>query len=296
MKIAIAGLANSHPFTDAQHLTERHGAEIVVYDESRERVDEFLERFPHAEVAGDVAELLSARPDAAVVTVRPPEVNMFVRRFLDVDVPTYVSKPAAVTQAQLAELEELVVHQEQLFFTASVLRYASSLDALPRQRDLAAAHVEANHHIDYWHRPESRWQDDPEIGGGLIPMMGVHAFELLEVLLGPTMRITSCIATRLADTGLASPEIASGTAANAAGAMATFEINGMSEGQSYVVEYMCDDDHRTIKLGAGEDPFGFLTVADLVAAMADGQPSPIAWEDTHAVLRAIVDARHFAGM
>ena len=293
MKIAIAGLANSHPFTDAQHLRELHGdVEFVVADPDEERRAKFLEQEPSARVVESMAALAGEAPDAAVVTVQPQQVNALVEAFLDAAVPTYVCKPAAVTRQQLVELDALVEGREHLFLTASVLRFASAMAGVPT--DAVIAHVVADHPIDYWVRPESRWQDDPDAGGGLVPVMGVHAFELLEAVLGPTMRVTACLASKVSDLDLTSPDVAAGSAVNDAGALATFEINGMAEEQRYVVELTTDDGSRDIPLGGGVDPYGFHTVARTIAAMAGGAPSPLPWVRSRAVLQAVVDARRLA--
>lgn len=294
MKIAIAGLANSHPFTDARHLRElREDAGFIVADPDPERVERFLEEQPGSVAVATVEEMLEHSPSAAIVTVPPTAVGDIVEAFLAAGVPTYVCKPAAVTSEQFRRLEALVQGREQLFFTTSVLRYASAAAELPGE--VGFAHVVAEHHIDYWREPGSRWQDDPEVGGGLVPMMGVHAFELLEHLLGPTMRVTSCTTIRIRDDGaLASPDLATGTAANDYGLLASFEVDGLAEGQRYAMELSTDESTHRIQLGEGADPFGSLTVARIVAAMAEGAPSPLPWERTRAVLRAVVDARAFA--
>jgi predicted dehydrogenase len=294
VKIAIAGLANSHPYTDAGQLRELlPDVEFIVAEQDSGRRRKFLEQEPGAVEAAGVDEMVALAPDAAIVTVRPPEVGDIVEAFLDAGIPTYVTKPAAVTDEQLRRLDELVRGREHLFLTASVLRFASAMRALPD--DVAAAHAIAEHHIDYWLHPDSRWQDEPDVGGGLVPIMGVHAFELLELVLGPTMRVTSCTTARVRDLDLKSPDLATGTAANDYGVLASFEINGMAEGQRYGIEITSEEATHTLQLGQGEDPYGFLTVVGAVVAMAGGAPSPLPWERTHAVLRAVVDARRFAG-
>lgn len=293
MKIAIAGLANSHPFTDARHLRDiRHDVEFVVADPDADRRAKFLEQEPEATVVESVAALVDEAPDAAVITLPPPQVPAIVESFLDAKIPVYVCKPAAVTRSQLAQLDALVEGRDHLFFTASVLRYATAVAGLGS--DATTAHVVAEHDIAYWQDPASRWQDEPDVGGGLVPMMGVHAFELLELVLGPSMRITACLASKAGELDLSSPDIAAGSATNDAGALASFEISGLTQGQRYVVEYSTDAGHREIQLGGGQDPYGFLTVAKIIATMADGAPSPLPWARSRAVLQAVVDAGRLA--
>lgn len=292
MKIAYVGLANSHPFTDAEHVVAlRDDVELHIWDEDASRMRRFVADYPDAVAHRSFDELLAAQPDGALITVPPNRVAPLARALLTVGCAVAITKPAATCHDELASLEAAVSGYEERVLTTSILRFAPDLAAVTGP--VEQVHVVAAHDIAYWAAPESRWQDE---AGGLVPMMGAHAFELLEAVLGPTMRVTGCVASKASDLPLTSPDVASGTARNADGMRATFEIDGTVTGQSYRVEYTDADGRHSIQIGAngGADPFGSEAMTRHLLAMADGAPSPLAWDDTAAVLRAVADARRFA--
>ena len=292
MKIAYVGLANSHPFTDAEHVvTLRDDIELHIWDEDTWRMRCFAAEYPDAVAHRSFDELLAAQPDGALITVPPNRVAPLARALLTTGCAVAITKPAATCHDELAALEAAVAGHEERVLTTSILRFAPDLAAVTGP--VEQVHVVAAHDIAYWAAPESRWQDE---AGGLVPMMGTHAFELLEAMLGPTMRVTGCVASKASELPLTSPDIASGTASNADGVRATFEIDGTVTGQSYRVEYTDADGRHSIQIGAngGADPFGSEAMTRHLLAMADGTPSPLAWDDTAAVLRAVADARRFA--
>lgn len=292
MKIAYVGLANSHPFTDAEHVvTLRDDVELHIWDEDTWRMRRFVADYPDAAAHRSFDELLANQPDGALITVPPNRVAPLARALLTVGCAVAITKPAATCHDELASLEAAVSGYEERVLTTSILRFAPDLAAVTGP--VEQVHVVAAHDIAYWAAPESRWQDE---AGGLVPMMGAHAFELLEAVLGPTMRVTGCVASKASDLPLTSPDVASGTARNADGMRATFEIDGTVTGQSYRVEYTDADGRHSIQIGAngGADPFGSEAMTRHLLAMADGAPSPLAWDDTAAVLRAVADARRFA--
>lgn len=289
--VAFAGLANSHPFTDAGNLRElRPDSRFVAWDPNPARVQLFLAEHPETSVASSVEELLALGVDVVIVTVAPRDVAGITRRALDAGLPVVITKPAATNRAELDALVEAVAGREDRVLTSSVLRFASAMERLPER--FRRAHVVAVHDIEYWRKPDQRWQDD---AGGLVPMMGVHAFELLEAVVGPGMRVTDCRAERRRDDELASPDVAEGTVDGGV-VPATFVIDGATPGQHYTVEVESPEGETVaIRLGEGADPHGYLTIARHVLALADGQPSPLPWDRTMAVLTAVADAAALAG-
>lgn len=290
--IGFAGLANTHPFADAQHLRElRPTVQFVAWDPSAQRRSLFAAEQPEAEVVDSLETLLARHPDAVVVSRPPVEVANLAKLALDGGAAVSITKPAATCATELQALESAIAGRERLVCTTSVLRFASDLEGLPTP--IRRAHVVAQHHIDYWLDPAQRWQDE---AGGLVPMMGVHALEMLERILGPTVRVTSCQAQRVHDTGLASPDLAFGTV-TADGADATFEVDAQSEEQQYKVEVETLDGEvirRVLGESGGDDPIGARAAARAVLTLADGGASPVAWEHSAAVLRGVVEARELA--
>src|SRR5262245_21055416 len=121
MLIAIAGLASSHPFTDAR-LLAASGADLVVCDDEPGRLERFRGEHPGARVVSGLAELLAAKPDGAVLTVPTPRVPAALAGLLERGVPCFVNKPAAATRSQLAALARVVEADPRRVLTTSVLR------------------------------------------------------------------------------------------------------------------------------------------------------------------------------
>lgn len=290
MDIALAGLVNSHPYSDARNLQLLNPAvRFVFVEEDDARATAFLGEHPDALRLDSVQDLIRRRPAAAVVTVPPERVSEVIDPFLNAGIPSMVTKPAAVSAEQLADLDRTVQGRESLLLTTSILRYSSALTTLPKT--IRHGRVTASHDILFWQDSASRWQD---ISGGLVPMIGIHAFELLEVCLGSSMRVIECHSQHLRDTGLSSPDRAFGTVVNDSGASMRFEINGLDPGESYAVEYREGNELVRIALEGGADPFGYKAVVRSLIAMADGAPSPLQWVHTQCVLRAVVAARELS--
>lgn len=291
-RIAIIGLANSHPRIDARNLASlRPGVRFLVQDEDPARVQDFLAEHPErAEQAATVADVVDAGCAAALVTVPPAQVASLVGPLLEASTAVLITKPAATTTQELEALDAAVRGHEDRVLTCSPLRMAPAVAAQLRALGDAtvAARAHAAHDIGYWTRPENRWQDE---AGGLVPMMGVHALDLLELALGPSLRVTACTTGPPRDGVLTSPWHAEGRA-KADGRQAVFTLDGAVGGQHYTLEIDTADGTRTIALGEGgqEDPFGFRTLAGHLLAMAGGAPSPLPWPRSRAVLQAVADA------
>lgn len=291
MKIAYVGLADSHPFSDADHVTVlRDDVEFHIWDDHVSRVEQFLMNYPAAVVHPSFEQLVAAQPDGALLTMPPSRVAPLTASLLATSCAVAITKPAATNEAELHALHEAVAGAEDRVLTSSILRFAPDL---PASDTVTRAHVVAAHNISYWTAPGSRWQDE---AGGLIPMMGVHAFELLEALLGPTIAVTDCVAKKTSELALRSPDIAVGSAENARGTTATFTIDGTASGQSYAVQYTDADGEHEVTIGSsgGADPFGSIAMTRHLLAMADSAPSPLAWTETTGVLRCVAEARRLA--
>lgn len=231
LRVAFAGLAHSHPYTDAANVRAL-GAEVVgVHDADTAAAGEFAARFGGAAVAS-VEELAVLRPDLVIATPRPGEVVPFLRVLGGGRAPVFVNKVIAATTAQLAEVDRALAASSVSVGTSSVLRFAPALTALatsirpvsvrpgsvrpgsirPVEFDVLALRVHAQHDNAAFRRPSSdapvalsvaktaaerqkvrrepgagpsdrSWQDDPRQGGGTAVTVGVHAWEMIDVLL-----------------------------------------------------------------------------------------------------------------
>lgn len=298
MRIAIAGLASSHPFTDAHILAER--AELVVYDDEPERIARFRADHPDAVVAADLDEVLDLRPDGVVLTVPTRRLAPALDRVLARDLPCFVNKPAAATWEQLAALERAVERAPQRVLSSSVLRFAPQFTKFhvdPAQ--VLAARVTIRHDVKRWADGHNPWQDDPADGGGMLVTMGVHGIELLIALLGPAAHTVAATASALRYPSLSSEDTATLLLRWDSGISGAVTFLGATASESYeVVLHRADRDERVV-LEAGADPLtslGYHGTLGAFLSMVDGKPSPVPWSETRAVLSAAVRARELSSV
>ncbi|SCL26744.1 Predicted dehydrogenase [Micromonospora rhizosphaerae] len=293
MRIALAGLATSHPYADARTLGRQ--ADLVVWEPDPERLARFLAEHPDAAVAPDLAALLATRPDGVVLTVPPPQVPVALERVLDQGLPCFVNKPAAATTGQLEQLDRVVARAPELVLSTSVLRFAPDFAAfaVPRE-EVLAVRATVRHDVGLWATGYNPWQDDPAVGGGTLVMMGLHGVELLVALLGPAVRLVGAATAtrrygtlRSEDTGLLTLQWGDGVPG-------TVEVLGISEGEAYEVTVHTSTGERHVALRGGEDELGYRATIEAFLAMVDGAPSPVPWAQTRAVLGMLATARAYA--
>lgn len=190
LRVAFAGLAHSHPYTDAANVRALAAEVVGVHDADTAAAGEFAARFGGVVVAS-VAELGALRPDLVIATPRPGEIVPFLRVLGGGSAPVFVNKVIAATSAQLAEVDRALAASSVPVGTSSVLRFAPALSALAAEvapflqtlDDVLALRVHAQHDNAAFLLPTRSWQDDPQQGGGTAVTVGVHAWELVDVLL-----------------------------------------------------------------------------------------------------------------
>ncbi|MEU6998682.1 Gfo/Idh/MocA family oxidoreductase [Nonomuraea sp. NPDC046570] len=293
MRIALAGLATSHPFTDARTLA-RH-AELAVWEPDAERLARFTAEHPGALVAPDLEALLGTEPDGVVLTVPTPRVCAALAPVLKLDVPCFVNKPAAATRAQLDELGRLAAPAGARILSSSVLRFAPAF--AERDADLSgllSVRATVRHDVGLWATGYNPWQDDPAEGGGTLVTMGVHGVELLVALLGPDVRLAGAAGSIRHHRGLRSEDTGVLALRWGSGVTGTVEIIGVSDEEAYTVTLHTRDATRDIVIESGADTLkglGYEGTIDAFLAMVAGAPSPVPWEQTRAVLDVLIRAR-----
>lgn len=290
MRIAIAGLATTHPYADARTLCAH--AELVVWEEDRDRLARFRDEHPDATVLPDLDALLATRPNGVVLTVPTPRVPAALDRVLDRELPCFVNKPAAATADQLRELDAVVTRAPRLVLSSSVLRFAPEFVAFEVPRaEVLSVRATVRHDVGLWATGYNPWQDAPSAGGGTIVTMGIHGVELLVALLGPAVRLAGAAVTtrryaalRSEDTGLLALQWDDGVP----GAV---EVLGVADGEAYEVTAHTAAGERRICLAGDEDALGYRATVEAFLRMVGGEPSPVPWEQTRAVLGILATAR-----
>ncbi|WP_283136274.1 Gfo/Idh/MocA family protein [Rhizohabitans arisaemae] len=294
MLIAIAGLATSHPYTDARSLASH--ADLVVWEEDSARLARFVEEHPKAQVAAGPDELLAARPDGVVLTVPNPEVAAALKPVLAAGLPCFVNKPAAATAAQLAAVDAVARTAPHLVLSTSVLRFAPAFTALGGQDpgEVLSVRATVRHDVGLWAAGHNPWQDDPAVGGGTMVTMGVHGVELLVALLGPAVRLAGAAAAIRSYTALNSEDTGVMALAWENGVTGTVEVLGVTDEESYTVAVHTRSGTREAVITPGGDfllGLGYRGTVEAFLAMVGGAPSPVPWEQTRAVLGTLIAAR-----
>ncbi|MFF0868904.1 Gfo/Idh/MocA family protein [Nonomuraea sp. NPDC003560] len=294
MRIALAGLATSHPYTDARTLT-RH-AELTVWEPDAERLRRFTEEHPAAKAAGDLDELLTGNPDGVVLTLPNPHVPAALARVLETGVPCFVNKPAAATREQLDALRRLPVHDRVM--SGSVLRFAPALAEFRADaQDVLSVRATVRHDVGQWADGYNAWQDTPGEGGGTMVTMGIHGVEPLVALLGPDVRLVGAAGTRRHYRTLRSEDTGVLALQWANGIVGTVEILGVSDDNAYTVTLHGRHGSESIVIESGPDPvhsLGYIRTMEAFLSMVDGAPNPVPWAETLAILDILISAREHA--
>lgn len=191
IRIAFAGLAHSHPVSDASNLARLRDTgspvEFVgVYDSDDALATAFAGRFGCG-IAPTLAALADTQPDLVILTARPHETAPFVSELLAAtDAFVFANKVVAGTAPQLAAWEAAIVGDQDRVGTSSVLRFAPELRALAARvadSEVWGVRVLAQHDIEMFLAPDRAWQDDPARGGGTLVTAGLHAWEMLGAVL-----------------------------------------------------------------------------------------------------------------
>ncbi|MDX3100808.1 Gfo/Idh/MocA family protein [Nonomuraea angiospora] len=294
MRVVLAGLATSHPYTDARTLA-RH-AELVVWEQDPERLRRFTGEHPAAKVAGSLGEALATGPDGVVLTVPGPQVPEALARVLETGAPCFVNKPAAASRAQLDALDRLAIGDRVL--SSSVLRFAPAFAGVRVDpAEVLAVRATVRHDVGLWADGYNAWQDTPGEGGGTMVTMGIHGVELLVSLLGPDVRLVGAAGAKRHYQGLRSEDTGVMALRWGSGVAGTVEILGVSEGEAYTVTVHRRDGSESIVIESGDDPvkgLGYEGTIDAFLSMVRGAPSPVPWEQTRAILDVLVTAREVA--
>ncbi|MFI6483167.1 Gfo/Idh/MocA family protein [Nonomuraea sp. NPDC050663] len=288
MRIAMAGLATSHPYADARTLA-RHG-ELAVWEPDAQRLATFTEEHPSAAVAAGLEELLARDLDGIVLTVPTPLVPAALGPVLDAGVPVFINKPAAATRDQLTAIDKLIRPCAERVLSSSVLRFAPAFrDRSVDPADVLAVRATVRHDVGIWATGYNPWQDTPGEGGGTLVTMGVHGVELLVALLGPEVSLVGAAGAirhydtlRSEDTGVIAMQWWG------SGIPGTVEVLGVSEEESYTVTVHTRNGAEEIVI-AGD--LGYEGTIDAFLSMVGGAPSPVPWEQTRAILDVLVSAR-----
>lgn len=314
MKIAVIGLAYSHPYTYTQIL-QRSGHTIThVWDDVPERLREFSEKFGVPAVSSP-DEIPADGVDGVIATSQLPERIGHAVMFLEKGVPTYTSKPAATSLTQLDKLTSAVRRTGTPWFSTSVLRYAPAVLGLKvylekgKAGTLIQVRATACHYISHYMQEPGIWQDDPLRGGGSIINMGIHGLEMLSVLVGPRIRRLWCKSGRRFHTESLSEDAAVIALEWEDGLPGVIEVPCGVKGESFGVEVYGREAILKFSIPKGDiqeasgaalgdvDPwveFGYVGTMEAFVGMCRTRRMPVPLEETERLAEVLIAARESA--
>lgn len=303
LRVVFAGLAHSHPSTDAANVRDL-GAQIVgVHDADAQSSAEFAARFGGTAVAS-VEGLHALRPDLVIATPRPQEVVPFLRALtIGPGAPLFLNKVAAATVGQLAARDRAIAAAAVPVGTSSPLRFAPALRAFAdgiRSEELLSIRVRAQHDNAAFQLPGRSWQDDPELGGGTMVTVGVHAWELLDViapgaaLLGGSgwTRRSPGSATRSEDAGGLAGALRIGSAAVPLQVL----ITGVPGPDAYDIEVVTASGIRSLSLSTDDanESLGFRGLASALLGESAQRRIAAPWTEARTVVANTIRAASLA--
>lgn len=289
--VAFAGVAHSHPFADAVNLRDR-GADLVgVWDaDDPGRGAVFADEFG-CPVVLELTALLALRPDVVVATPRTARAAEIARMCNRSGIPVFANKTVA---ADRIGLDAWLCAAPGESFTTSVLRYAPEL--VEFAADLGATTVRAidihvQHDIAGFLAPDRNWQDEPRVGGGTLLTIGLHAWEMLDVLM-PGVRV-DILSARAVGSATSASELLGSIHASAASVPVTITVSGVAGPDRYAACVVTDDGVRDVVVADDRDALGYGGTADAVLRLAAGE-LPLAPERTAAVYANAIGAAEAA--
>jgi len=299
MRIGFAGVAHSHPFSDALSARSFGVQELAVWDpDDHSRRRDFVREWSAIE-QHSLADLLAWGPDLVIVTPRPHRITTVVAAVLDHGVACFLNKVPAASTAGLAALDAAVGARSDRFLTSSVLRFAPGVRALAEElagQDPIAVHVSVRHSIDIFTTPARQWQDDPNDGGGTAISMGLHAWEMLDAFLDRPVTPLGGVTGRIPGTRTISENTAAFHAVAAGGIPVSVDVVGAGSGEGYDVTVHTETGVHRMALDGSDHhrSLGYLDCMQAALAMADGAPSPVPWERSRAVIETTLTAAQLA--
>lgn len=289
LRVAFAGVAHSHPWSDAANLAALGATPATVWDgDDRARRDDFARRFG-ATVVADLDALLAGGPDLVVATPRTWRAADVASACAAAGVPVFLNKTVAASLDAVADFDRLDAAGGR-FATASVLRFAPAVAAFAEQVDsfrMLAVEVAAQHDIAGFLAPERSWQDDPDGAGGTIVNVGLHAFELLDAVIPGARPTISVGRAARGDLPTRSEVVALGLG-SVHGVPLTVSVSGVPGPDRYAIRVLAPDGAHELVLGDGDD-FGYTDLARRLVEFARGGDAPVVWRRSRESYRAAVD-------
>ncbi|WP_279071943.1 hypothetical protein [Microbacterium lacticum] len=305
VRIGFAGLAHSHPYSDAANALALDAEIVGVSDLDPGRRAEFARLFGCPE-RDSLADLCAQEPDLVIATPHPDDVPRTAALLAKSGAPVFFNKVVAATQGRLEAWDEAVCRiPSSLIGTNSVLRFAPAVQELRRATsgaEILGIRVIAQHDNALFRSAGREWQDDPAVGGGTLVTVGAHAWEMVDVLLpGAVLGAATGWVRRRARSGTRSEDAAgvSGMLKLSDGGAVPVEawVTGVPGTDRYGIEAVTGDGIVTVDLRGdanANETMGFAgLIRALIAAAREGR-LPVDGARSRAVVANTIRAAEIA--
>ncbi len=182
---SVIGLDHGHIYAMANGLTEAGAGIRKVYDPDEKKVDAFLEKFPQAERASSIDEILSDGTIQLVASaIRPDKRASLGIRAMKSGLHFFCDKPGLLKREELEEVKRVQKETKRwymVYFGERVhVEGAVCAERLIKEGKLGkviSVTILAPHRLNKPSRPE--WFFDPEKNGTILGDIGSHQFEQL---------------------------------------------------------------------------------------------------------------------
>jgi predicted dehydrogenase len=311
MKIAVMGLALSHPEAFSVIARERGVTIDCVWDGDRDKADAFARRFDCA-ICATPEEAVQRRPDGALITCISADHGRISVPFLDAGIPVFVDKPFAVSRADLDLLCEATARTGTPLASCSALRYARDHVVVGehlragRLGTILGATATVCHPITGYLKPGNTWQDEIALGGGSIINMGIHGVEPLVALFGPAIRSVCCFSAKRFLAASQSEDIATIALQWRDGTTASVQVVCGSEAHGY--DLIVYGSAASVRASAPSmavqaidgtafgttnhhADYGYVGTVEAMCSLFERRASPIPLEETRAIILTLLAAR-----
>lgn len=283
MRVAYAGVAHSHPFADAANLLARGCTNAAVWDADDPAAQaEFTSRFV-VETCGELSEIGRDRADVIVATSRTFRASNVAEVCARAGLPAFFNKTIA---SDLAQLDAWLSVSGAPKFTSSVLRFAPQLLeklAHIEVSDIRAIDIDVQHDFHVFTSASRRWQDDPTGAGGTMINVGLHAWEMLDVIL-PGVEVDQISATRTLDERSLS-EVLAKVLCSARGIQVGVSISGLPGPDVYRMVVHTTRGRVEVDLPSTQEGLGYHGLADAIVLFGQTGRVPVSAVSTRAVYR-----------
>ena len=217
--------------------------------------------------------------------------------------PVFFNKVVAATSKQLARWVEAMAAVTAPIGTSSVLRFAPALERFAADiagDEVLAVRVRAQHDNAGFQLPGRAWQDDPACGGGTLVTIGVHAWEMVDVVSPGAELIAGAGWTRRRhDSGTRSEDVAGFSGMVRVGQVAIpvqVLVTGVAGPDAYGIEVVTAAGLRTLELAAEDanEALGFSGLARMLATEAAAHRAPAPWATSAVIVGNTVRAAEIA--